>query len=146
MKYQVGRVGRIIVARFEDGDKILEGLAELAREEDIRAGVVYLVGGVKRGRIVVGPENDDLPPTPARRELIESHEAACIGTVFWYGDEPRIHLHGMYGKHDGVRMGCLRETADAFVVMEAVIVEIDGVNAVRDFDQASEMVLLKLID
>ena len=146
MKYQIGEVGRVILARFEDGDEILDGLVGIARRENIRAGVVHLVGGVKRAKVVVGPEKDILPPTPVWRELRESHETAAIGTVFWHGDEPRIHLHGMYGKHDTVKMGCLREVADTFIVMEAIIVEIKGVNAVRDLDPVSQMVLLKLID
>lgn len=43
-------------------------------------------------------------------------------------------------------MGCLREAADTFIVMEAIIMEIKGVNAVRDLDPVSGMVLLNLID
>jgi hypothetical protein len=45
-----------------------------------------------------------------------------------------------------VKTGCLRELAKTFIIMEAVIVEIKGVNAIRDLDPASQMVLLKLID
>lgn len=145
MRYQVGQVGRVVVVQLENGDEILGSLAGIARGENIRAGVVYLVGGVKKGRIVVGPEHDDMPPTPVWREIAESHEAVCVGTLFWYGDEPRIHLHGVYGKRDGVKMGCLREAADTFIVMEAIIMEIKGVNAVRDLDPVSGVVLLNLI-
>ena len=144
MKYQVGRPGKVVVARFEDGDEILAGLVDIVRREDIRAGVLYLVGGIREGKIVVGPEKDELPPTPVWRDFGESHESVGIGTVFWYGDEPRIHFHGAYGKHDMVKTGCLREFAETFIVMEAVILEITGVNAARDLDPLSGMVLLKL--
>jgi uncharacterized protein len=146
MKYQVGGIGKVVVARFEDGDDILQGLKEIAEKEEIRAAVFYLVGGIAGGRIVVGPEKDEPPPVPVWRNLTESHEAQGTGTIFRQGEEPKIHLHGVYGKRDSVKMGCLREAAKTFLVMEAVILEIKGVNAVRELDALSQMVLLKLID
>ena len=109
MKYQVGEVGRCVVARFEDGDSILDSLADIAKKEEIRAAIVYLVGGITEARIVVGPDKDELPPNPVWRTLTESHEAAAIGTIFWEGSEPKVHVHGSYGKRDTVKVGCLRE-------------------------------------
>jgi len=146
MEYQVGEAGRVVVARFEDGDEIIQGLTDIAKKEDIRAAMFYLVGGIKEGKIVVGPEKDVLPPTPVWKALNESHESTGVGTIFWYGNEPRIHFHGVYGKHDMVKTGCLREFAKTFIVMEAVIIEIKGINAIRDLDPLSQMVLLKMID
>lgn len=146
MKYQVGDTDRVVVARFEDGDEIIEGLTNIAKRENIRAAVFYMVGGIKEGKIVVGPEKDVLPPTPVWKVLDESHESAGVGTIFWYEDEPRIHFHGMYGKHDRVKAGCLRERARTFIVMEVVIIEIRGIHAIRDLDPASGMILLKMVD
>ncbi|HVN25472.1 MAG TPA: DUF296 domain-containing protein [Syntrophorhabdales bacterium] len=144
MKYQVGGVGRCLVARLEDGEPILDTLIAIAKSEEIRAAVVYLVGGVTEATIVVGPDKDELPPNPVWRTLTESHEAAAIGTIFWEGNEPRIHLHGSYGKRDAVKVGCLREQGNAFLVLEAIILEITGVKARRELDPKSNMVLLKL--
>jgi uncharacterized protein len=144
MKYRVGSIGRVVVARFEHGDEILSGLAEIAKRESIREAFFCLVGGIEEGRIVVGPESDFIPPTPSWRELQESHETVGIGTIFWYGDEPRIHFHGTYGKLDSVKAGCLREFAKTFLVMEAVIMEIKGTEARRSLDDLSKMVLLDL--
>jgi uncharacterized protein len=144
MKYQRGEIGRIFVVRFEDGDDVLGGLVELARKENVRAGSFQLVGGMKRGRFVVGPEREEMPPVPVWRELEESHEIVGFGTIFLEGDVPKIHLHGAYGKGDSVRVGCLRETSEAFLVLEAVVMEIKGVSAVRELDPVSGMVLLKL--
>jgi predicted DNA-binding protein with PD1-like motif len=96
-------------------------------------------------RIVVGPVDDEArPPEPAWKEIAESHETLGIGTIFWYKDEPRIHSHGAYGKFDSVKAGCLRDKGKTFIIMEAVIVEIKGVDAVRDLDSVTNMVLLKL--
>ena len=144
MRYQVGRQGRIMVARFADGDDVLGGLAEICKKENVRAASFSRVGGMKRGRYVVGPETEELPPVPVWRSLGESHEAVGFGTIFWQGDQPKVHFHGAYGKHDSVKAGCLREGSEAFLVLEAVITEILDVEAVRELDPDSGMVLLKL--
>jgi predicted DNA-binding protein with PD1-like motif len=144
MKYQRGEVGRIFIVRFEDGDDVIGGLVDLAVKENLRAGSFQLVGGMKRGRFVVGPEREEMPPVAVWRELEESHEILGFGTIFRQGDEPKVHLHGAYGKGDTVRVGCLRESSEAFLVLEAVVTEIVGVSAVRELDPVSGMVLLKL--
>ncbi|HBH61952.1 MAG TPA: DUF296 domain-containing protein [Nitrospiraceae bacterium] len=144
MKYETGKPGRIIVAKFDDHDDVLGNLAALAKNEHIRAGVFYLVGGMRDGKIVVGPETEDLPPTPVWKELGESHEVLGLGTIFWQQDEPKIHFHGAFGKKDMVKIGCLRERSETFLVLEAIIIEMEGIHATRELDPASGMVLLKL--
>jgi predicted DNA-binding protein with PD1-like motif len=144
MKYQAGELGRVIVARFDDGDNILDGLNDVVRKENIRAGVLYLIGGMKKGRFVVGPETESMPPVPVWRELDESHEIVGIGTIFWQGEEPKIHFHGTYAKRDKVLAGCMRQNAETFLVLEAIIMEIKGVNAVRELDPLSGLALLKV--
>ncbi|MBN2655038.1 MAG: DNA-binding protein [Nitrospirae bacterium] len=144
MKYQIGEPGRIAVARFEDGDDILKGLVDIAIKENIRAGVFYLVGGMKEGRFVVDPKTEQMPPVPDWREISESHEIVGIGTIFWDEKEPRVHFHGAYAKRDEVKAGCLRQNAKAFLVLEAIVMEIKGVSAQRELDPVSNMVLLKI--
>lgn len=144
MKYRTGSAGRILVARFEDRDDILKGFEDIARKEDIRSGVIYLLGGIRNGRLVVGPEKDKIPPKPVWNELGESHEVVGMGTIFWHGDEPKVHLHGAFGKKASVKVGCLREMSSTFLVLEAVIVEITGIEAVREMDPISGIALLRL--
>ena len=146
MIYQVGSVGRVIVARFNDGDDIIGGLQEIARQENLRAAAFHLVGGIRGGRYVVGPETEELPPVPVWRELTESHEAVGFGTIFWLGDTPKVHFHGAYAKRDTVRGGCLREASETFLVLEAVIQELVGIDARREIDPGSGMALLQLAD
>lgn len=146
MDYQVGRIGRVVVARFNNNEELLGSLAGIVKKEDIKAAVLYLVGGMQKGRIVVGPEKDELPPVPVWREINESNEIFGVGTVFWDGDEPKIHFHGAFGKRDDVKVGCLRENTEAFLVLEAIIIEIEGVNAVRELDPAIGLSLLKLVN
>lgn len=144
MNYQVGEAGRVVVARFADGDDVLVGLCEIARREDIRAAAFQLVGGMKRGRFVVGPETEAMPPVPVWCELAESHEIVGFGTIFWQGAEPKVHFHGTFGKKESVKAGCLREGTEAFLVLEAVLTEIKGVTAERALDPESGMVLLRM--
>jgi predicted DNA-binding protein with PD1-like motif len=144
MKYQVGRPGRVVIVRFEDRDDVIGNLTELAKREQIKAAVFYLVGGMRQGSIVVGPEKDEFPPIPVWKNLGESHEVVGVGTIFWLEDTPKIHFHGAFGKKDMVKVGCLRENSETFLVLEAIVVEIDGVTARRELDPVSGMVLLKL--
>ncbi len=144
MEYQIGKPGRIIVVRFGDGEDLLGGIAEICRTEEIRAACFNIVGGMKGGRFVVGPERDEMPPKPVWRELQESHETVGFGTVFWDKDQPRVHFHGAYGKRDSVKAGCLREGSAAFLVLEVVITEILDVAVTRELDPASGMVLIKM--
>lgn len=144
MKYQIGKSGRIVVVRFSDGEDVLGGIARICRAEDIKAACFNVVGGMKGGRFVVGPETEEMPPVPVWRELKESHEAVGFGTVFWDMDEPKVHFHGAYGKRDSVKAGCLRERSEAFLVLEVVITEILDVNITRKLDPDSGMVLIKM--
>jgi predicted DNA-binding protein with PD1-like motif len=43
-----------------------------------------------------------------------------------------------------VKIGCLREKSETFLVLEAVIIEMEGITATRELDPVSGMVLLKL--
>lgn len=143
MEYRTGRPGRIIVARFSDGEDVLAGLAEIACREQIKAASFSLVGGMKGGRYVVGPEGDEMPPRQVWRELSENHEALGFGTIFWLDDQPKVHFHGAYGRGDSVKAGCMREGSETFLVLEVVVTELLGVDAVREFDPASGFALLQ---
>jgi uncharacterized protein len=144
MRYQIGRPGRIVVARLEDREDVIGSIVDIAKKENIRAGYVSVVGGMREGGIVVGPEKDEFPPTPVWKQLGESHEVTGFGTIFWQDDEPKVHFHGTFGKKDMVKMGCLRRDSETFLVLEAVIVEIEGVDAKRVLDPESGMVLLQV--
>ena len=112
--------------------------------EGISTAVFYLVGGMREGKIVVGPERDEIPPTPVWKNLVESHDVVGFGTIFYQGNEPKVHFHGAFGKKDMVKVGCLRENPATFLVLEAVIIELSGINAVKEFDPALWLALLKL--
>ncbi len=144
MNYQTGNAGRVIVARFEDKEDILKGIIDIARKENVRSAVFHLIGGIRQGRVVAGPEREELPPQPVWKEIRESHEVLGTGTIFWEENEPKIHFHGAFGKKDMTKVGCLRGNSETFLVLEVIIIEITGIEARREFDPVSGLTLLKV--
>jgi predicted DNA-binding protein with PD1-like motif len=144
MKYEVGKAGRIIVARLEDGEDVLKNLIKIVKKENMKAAVFYIVGGIRKGRIVVGPEKDKIPPKPVWKELKESHEVVGLGTIFWEKKNPKIHFHGAFGKKNRAKVGCLREKAETFLVLEVIMIEIKGIKIERELDPRTGLTLLKL--
>ncbi|MFN3396022.1 MAG: PPC domain-containing DNA-binding protein [Thermodesulfovibrionales bacterium] len=144
MRYRVGNLGRVVVLRLEDGEDAIAAISATAKKEGIKAAIFYLVGGLKGARVVVGPEKEEMPPVPIWKEIKESHEIIGIGTVFYQDNEPKIHLHSALGKRDEVKVGCVREKAETFLVLEAIILELSGIDAVREFDPSTGLSLLNL--
>lgn len=144
MRYRVGQVGRVAVMRLEDGDDAIASISNMAKAEGIRSAVFYILGGIKDARVVVGLEKEEMPPVPVWREIGESHEIIGIGTVFYQDGEPKVHLHAALGKRDIVKVGCVRERSETFLVLEAVVLELSGIDAVREFDPATGLSLLRL--
>ena len=132
------------MARFEDGEDFLGSLVELAKKEDIRSAVFFLVGGVKGGRMVLGPKGPEMPPEPVWDEITGESEMIGNGTIFWEADTPRVHLHAAAGRGDSVKVGCLRQESRTFLVLEAVVLEVLDIHASREPDPASGLSLLKL--
>ncbi|MBF0488035.1 MAG: DNA-binding protein [Nitrospirae bacterium] len=144
MKYQTASVGRVFVCRLNDGDDLLKCLVELVKHEGVRAAVFHVVGGIKGGKIVVGPETESMPPNPVYREISESHEVTGMGTIFYKEGQPSVHFHGAFGKRDTVRVGCLREFSETFIVLEAIVTELNGIEAERRLDPVTGMYLLSI--
>ena len=142
MRHSEGTVGRVFVLRFEDGDQLPGLIEEFAREHDIRSAMLILVGGLGSGKIVVGPEKDEMPPVPVLLPFAEPHEVAGVGTLFWGDDGPSVHLHGALGRGERTITGCLRPGVDTWLVAEAVILEICGCPATRQTDPVSGFQLL----
>lgn len=142
MEYTSGRLGRVFAARLHDGEPVYRAVEEIARREKIESGVVLLVGGVRRGGVVVGPEKADGPIRPMVRRFDDAREIVGVGTVHQADGKPSLHLHGAIGRGDQTIAGCPREGLDAFLVLEVVIVEVTGLGAARVLDAASGLRLL----
>ena len=143
MEYTKGNIERIFVVKFEHGDDLLSELTELVRKEKIKSGIIHLIGALEKADIVVGPEKVEIPPTPIWRKFDDGREILGLGTIFWKGNEPKIHIHSCIGREDKVNLGCVREDAGVYLVVEAVIIEID-VNVTRKFDERTGLDLIEI--
>ncbi len=145
MDYDVGKIGRVIVARGFDGEDVYAGIESIATKEGVASGMAIVVGGLRSGKVVVGPEDADAETlTPMMREFSDAREIAGVGTIFSDDEGPKLHLHGAIGRGEEVMAGCPRGGANVFCVLEIVIVELLGVRASRALDPQFALKLLTL--
>lgn len=146
MDYQVGKIGRTVVARLFEGENIYAEIEGLASKENIRCAAVLLVGGIRRGKVVVGPvsTNPTDPIEPNFTEFDDAREIVGVGTIFCDDVGPKMHLHAGIGRGSEAIVGCPRGGASVFCVLEAVIIELADIDATRAMDPQIGLKLLTL--
>ena len=144
MEYDIGRIGRVVVARGFGGEDVYGQIESLAVAEDIRCAVVVLLGGLAHGKVVVGPTSTTGPIEPMFREFDDAREIAGVGTIFHDEDGPKLHLHAAIGRGDDTIAGCPRGGATVFCTLEVIILEIEGVDARREMDPQLGLKLLRI--
>ncbi len=144
VKYKQGSFGRVFVLKFEDKDDLLGELKKVAAREKIMAGTIMLLGGLRSAGIVTGPKEAAIPPDPLWVKVSDGREIIGFGTLFWNGHEPAIHLHGAVGRDRETITGCIRRESCVYLVVEAIITEILGIDAMRTLDEKTGLVLLEL--
>ena len=131
MDYRKGAIGRVFAVRFDEGDLFLEGLLEIITEEKITNGWFHVLGGLREADVVTGPKEPVMPPEPVWNEVRGARETMGTGSIFWDGNEPKIHLHAAMGHHGDTLTACVRKGTKVYLVLEVVIFEIDGIHASR---------------
>ena len=142
MNYSVGRTGRIIIARFDDGEDFISGMKELVENIKLTSGLIFFLGALRSGEIVTGPVRDAIPPEPGWVSLEGVWEVVGIGTLFEADGEPSIHLHGSYGRGTQSLTGCLRKIAEVFLIVEVIVLELLDTDARRVYDPLPGLFLL----
>ncbi len=131
MDYRQGQTGRIFCIRFDEGDDLLGNLLDLLRKEEVRQGWFHVIGGLREAQVVTGPREPVMPPEPVWAELDTARETLGTGTVFWDGDEPKVHLHAAMGHHGDTLTACVRKGTRVYLILEVVLIEIVGIEASR---------------
>jgi len=146
MEYTTGAVGRCVCIRLHEGDPVYRSVQDVAAKENISAGVVFAVGGVKNGAVVVGPvDQDERPLRTTVERFSDARELAGVGTLFKNEEgEVKLHMHAAIGKGAAPIVGCPRLGLDCWLVTEIIILELTGVAAVRA-KEASGLELLKFL-
>jgi len=134
MDYRKGSIGRVFSVRIDHGEDVLEGLSVLAIMEDIKSAFFIMLGAMGSADLVTGPKDKVVPPDIVWSKFDDVREIIGAGNIFWENGAPKIHLHGAAGSSKGITMGCIRKAAQAFMVVEIFIVEMD-IAAKRVYDE-----------
>ena len=146
MQVGEGKIGRVFVIRLEDGDLLPACIERFAEEKRIKHGFVLLVGGIGGGQVVVGPRySERMPPEPMLLPIDGAHEVAGVG-VLAPGEDDNIvlHMHAAMGRSGKTTTGCVRPGVTTWLVGEAILYEIVGVDAKRILDKKSGFALLQV--
>jgi predicted DNA-binding protein with PD1-like motif len=139
MQYTEGQLGRVFVVRIDDGEDLLVSLRQFINDKVIHAGTILFLGALMNGRMVTGPEEPVIPPTPHFVMFEGGWEVFGIGTIFMGEGGPHIHYHASVGRSGHALTGCLREKATTYLIVEAVILEFTGLSARREFDKKMQV-------
>lgn len=131
MEYRKGTIGNVFSVRFDEGDLFLEELIALIKKEDIRSGWFHVLGGLREADVVTGPKEPTMPPEPVWNKVRGAREILGTGTIFWDANEPKIHLHAAMGHHGDTLTACVRKGTKVYLVLEVMIIELEGIEATR---------------
>jgi predicted DNA-binding protein with PD1-like motif len=134
MRSTEGKIGRVFVLRFEDGDIVLKELERFCRREKVKSGVCMFIGALREGDLAAGPKRPVIPPEPNWVGFRDGWETLGIATVFPGRKGPQLHVHAAMGRKSRVLTGCVRKESSVFLVLEAVLMEIRGCKASKDVD------------
>ncbi|MBN1867947.1 DUF296 domain-containing protein [Candidatus Sumerlaeota bacterium] len=145
MQYEQGSVGRVFVVRLEDGERVYDAIEALAEKENVQSASVFAVGGFRRAGVVCGPVDPDaLENIEGQIERFDdAREIVGVGTIFPHEGKAKLHFHAAIGRGDRALVGCPREEATCFLVLEVIVMEILGLSAERVKD-ASGFALLQV--
>ncbi len=141
-----GNPGRVFVIRLEDGDLLPDCLEEFAAKNEIKVGLIHLVGGLKNGRLVVGPESDSTEEVNPEFKEIDGRPRETISLGIIVPDQegrPIAHIHGALGRMDEIAVGCLRPGIRTWLMGEVIIQEIVGTDSKRIFHDQNKLSYLE---
>jgi predicted DNA-binding protein with PD1-like motif len=141
-----GYTGRVFIIRLEHGDVIPECIERFAVKKKITFAQVFLIGGLERGEVVVGPKHSELKtPEPMLLPLDGVHEVIGFGIIVPGNDgNPALHIHASMGRAGQTITGCLRRGVATWLVGEVILCEITGLKAQRKKDDLSGFNLLTI--
>jgi uncharacterized protein len=132
MDYRTGKIGRLVVIRFDDGDDFLQELINVAKKEDIRAAWFTMIGGLRRAEVVTGPIEPTMPPEPVWATVDGAREVVGIGSIFLdEKGEPKIHLHTSLGYPGQSMTACVRKGTKTYLILEVYLNEIIEIQVTR---------------
>jgi predicted DNA-binding protein with PD1-like motif len=133
---------RIIVAKVEPNEDLIDSIITLVKKHDIKSGIINCIGALKKftiGFYNINSKNYNLKTFEEYVELI-----SCIGNLSFKDKDPIIHLHVSLGRSDyTVIGGHLTQPSIVSVTGEVKIIELDQ-KLLRAEDPQFNLTLLDL--
>jgi hypothetical protein len=147
-----GRPGRVIVARVEPGSDLLRSLQKVVAEEGVTSGVIVSgVGLLKQAKLRnCRSLPEEYPITDANRTYLSFEKPLEIlsisGNVTLAEGEPLVHAHLTLSsvEEDEITVigGHLIEGCVVFGFSEFAILELEGIEMVKRFDEETQTLQL----
>jgi uncharacterized protein len=144
MQYSEGSLGRVFVLRMDHGEDLIESLQKFLQEKKIESCTALFMGALRDGRAVTGPKLPVVPPTPHYEAFESAWEVFGMATIYPSNEGPKLHIHSAMGRGRQSILGCIRDKAEVYLIVEAVLFEICGLAAERAWDENMQLYLLSL--
>ena len=144
MQYSEGSLGRVFVLRMDHGEDLIESLQKFLKEKKIESCTALFLGALRDGRAVTGPKSPVVPPTPNFEAYESAWEVFGMATIYPSIEGPKLHIHCAMGRGRQSLLGCIRDKAEVYLIVEAVLFEICGLAAERAWDENMQLYLLSL--
>jgi len=145
MNYTSGTLGRVFVARLDDGESVYDAVHTISEREQVSCAAVMAVGGIRSGKVVCGPKNLTGLIQPQFETFDDARELVGFGTLFPQEGKPSLHFHAGIGRGSEAIVGCPRAGMSVYLVLEVIMIELLGTDAVRELDADFGVHLLKLV-
>src|SRR3972149_2804079 len=139
MEFAESKVGKIVFARFVEGEDLLETIKQVAENAKVSSGFFYLIGTLKKAKMGFYREG--------KYETIEMNQpleiVSCLGNISLKDDKPFAHAHIAVSDEEGkvfgghAMPGCI-----IGVTGELALVEAAGVKLFRKLDEKTKLSLL----
>lgn len=133
------QTGDIYMGRLNKDDDLYQELSRLAVENQIKTGIINVIGAVSRARI--GFYNQE----KRKYEYIDfDHEmeiAGCRGNISILDGKPMVHAHITLAEDDGTVYGGHLTEGTIVFASEVFIQELKGDSLIRSFDQDTDLTL-----
>jgi predicted DNA-binding protein with PD1-like motif len=118
------KVGRVIIAKIEPGEDMIDAIKEIVKKNKIKSGLINSIGAFKEytiGYFDLSVKNYKFKTYKEDVELI-----SCMGNLSFKDNEPVIHLHVSLGREDFSEIGGhLGQPSIISVTAEVYIYETD---------------------
>lgn len=133
---------RVIVAKLELGEDLIEKVTQIVKNHEIKAGLVNIIGAFNKftlGFFDLSKNDYNFKTFEEDVELL-----SCMGNIAYKNGEPMIHLHATIGREDySVIGGHLSQPSIISVTGEVYIYEI-AIQLNRTTDSKFGLSLLNL--